>query len=695
MSDWQTYVNEISAFLENKEFGKAQLKIQEALNQIPNQINLLIVANNVYRLSGDRQKSLEYAQFLIVHHPGQLDGYVRSAEDLVILGRLDEAQVKIQEGLEKIPNQINILSVANHIYRASGNYQKALEYAQSLIAHHPESWAGYGRAVEDLMSLGRLDEAQIKIQDCLGRFPNQFGLLIIANDVYRASGNHEKSLKYAQDLIAYYPEKLQGYGRASDDLLVLRRLDEAQIAVQKGLEKFPNQSHLLIIANNVFRASGNREKSLKYAQDLIVYHPENLQGYERAADDLLVLRRFDEAQGAIQKGLEKFPNQLNLLTIANNIYRASDDLEKSLEYAQSLIAYHPQSWDGYMRAAVDLVGLKRFDEAQAKIQEGLEKFPNQANLLILEGYTSAFLCSPRNFREDLADFYQLNSKDMLAYSHDSRYFSCIQKKRSPFHQQKNFSKNLLFVCGLGRSGTTAMGDLLSISHQVEMYTELFSYFRVDGYKAEDFSQSSIQRALCNHPHQARDQIIFQERHLSAKFVGDKRPGFQYCIQSTYDNFAPGQVTTVFMARDLFSVCKSSHQRSIKPGDAWPIERGIEYVILDYNATIRQINYLYNHRQDVFESILFVLYSAVFASKDIALGIFDSLGLGLSLEESARLDEFIQESVDLVNSKSTKLIETGSAEQLLNDYVNAAIERYVDVEAHQQFCRISKMPDLLR
>jgi hypothetical protein len=150
-----------------------------------------------------------------------------------------------------------------------------------------------------------------------------------------------------------------------------------------------------------------------------------------------------------------------------------------------------------------------------------------------------------------------------------------------------------------------------------------------------------------------------------------------------------------MARDLFSVCKSSHQRSIKPGDAWPIERGIEYVILDYNATIRQINYLYNHRQDVFESILFVWYSAVFASKDIALGIFDSLGLGLSLEESARLDEFIQESVDLVNSKSTKLIEPGSAEQLLNDYVNAAIERYVDVEAHQQFCRISKMPDLLR
>jgi hypothetical protein len=126
-----------------------------------------------------------------------------------------------------------------------------------------------------------------------------------------------------------------------------------------------------------------------------------------------------------------------------------------------------------------------------------------------------------------------------------------------------------------------------------------------------------------------------------------------------------------------------------------LERGIEFAILQFNATARQINYLFNHRRDVFESIIFVWYDAVFTNKDIALGIFDWLKLELSLEESDQFDVFIQKSTDLVNSKYAKLIDPSYAEHSLDDYINSAIERYVDAEAHQQFCRITKMPDSLR
>jgi len=486
----------------------------------------------------------------------------------------------------------------------------------------------------------------------------------------------------------------RAYIDEAEALFENKEFAKAQLKIQEALEKFPNQFKLLILANNIFRESGNHKESLKYAQELIVYHPEKLQGYELAAVNLVALKRFDEAQVTIQEGLEKFPNQFKLLMLANNIFRKSGNNKKSLKYAQDLIAFHPGRWQGYAYAAMDLVALKRFDEAHAKIQEGLEKLPKQFNLLVLEGYTSAFTGSPIILREDLTDIYQLEQNQVVAYSHDIRYFHCIQKQRSPSHQEKNFNKNLLFVCGLGRSGTTAMGDMLSISHQVEMYTELYSAYRVDGYKAKDFSQASILNALNKHPLQKKDRLIYQKRHLGSKFVGDKRPGFQYCLESTYDNFTPGQVSTIFIVRDLFSVCKSSHKRSIKPGDPWPLEKGIEFVILQYNATARQVNYLYNHRRDVFESITFVWYAKVFTNKDIAHGIFNGLGIEISLEESSQLDAFMKKSADLVNSKSTKLIDPSYSEHSLDNSINTAIKRYVDVEAHQQFCRISKMPDFL-
>ena len=100
--------------------------------------------------------------------------------------------------------------------------------------------------------------------------------------------------------------------------------------------------------------------------------------------NLLATKNFPEARQEIQMGLEKLPNQINLLMIANDIYRASGDRDRSLEYAELLITHHPDKWQGYICAAQDLFALKRFEEGQKRIQAGLEKLPNQINLINLE-----------------------------------------------------------------------------------------------------------------------------------------------------------------------------------------------------------------------------------------------------------------------------------------------------------------------
>ena len=366
-----------------KRFDEAQAKVQEGLNKFPNQVFLLHVANDVYRASGNREKSLEYANSLILHHPADWNGYHRAAQDLVALKRFDEAQTKVKAGLERLPNQSNLLSIAADIYRALGNREKSLEYAESIIIHYPNDfWNGYCRAVQDLSMLKRFDEAQAKVQEGLAKLPNQINLLQIANDVYRASGNREKSLEYANSLILHHPADWNGYHRAAQDLVALKRFDEAQTKVKAGLERLPNQSNLLSIAADIYRALGNREKSLEYAESIIIHYPNDFwNGYCRAVQDLSMLKRFDEAQAKVQEGLAKLPNQINLLHIANDVYRSSGDRGKSLEYAESLILHHPGDWSGYVRAAQDLVALKRFDEAQAKVRAGLNKLPNQIDLL--------------------------------------------------------------------------------------------------------------------------------------------------------------------------------------------------------------------------------------------------------------------------------------------------------------------------
>ena len=92
-------------------------------------------------------------------------------------------------------------------------------------------------------------------------------------------------------------------------------------------------------------------KSLEYSELLITHHPDKWQGYGRAAQDLVALKRFEKAQERIQAGLEELPNQLNLLTIATDVYRASGDREKSLEYSVKVVSSIPIKVSFFINAA--------------------------------------------------------------------------------------------------------------------------------------------------------------------------------------------------------------------------------------------------------------------------------------------------------------------------------------------------------
>ena len=147
--------------------------------------------------------------------------------------------------------------IATDICRASGNCKKSLEYAELLIAHHPDNFQGYGRATQDLLKLKRLDDAMEKIQTGLERIPDHFNLLTIAIDACRRSQKIKQSLDYANTLISKNPANPIGYVRASEDLITMNCLEDAKDQIHKALEKFPDHSLLCQLRSKVLRSEQN------------------------------------------------------------------------------------------------------------------------------------------------------------------------------------------------------------------------------------------------------------------------------------------------------------------------------------------------------------------------------------------------------------------------------------------------------
>ncbi len=180
--------------------------------------------------------------------------------------------------------------------------------------------------------------------------------------------------------------------------------------------------------------------------------------------NLLNSRRISKAQARIREGLEKYPEQINLLCIAKDVFRLSVDYWKSLECAEKLIDHHPGDWNGYGRAAQDLVALMRFDQAEQKIKKGLQKLPNEIILLKAFHYILAFLGKPEtSISTNVGKEIGINLQDFIAYSQAPSFFYWLKNNAKTSHVHNELEKDVVFGAGLGRSGTAALWEMVNTS----------------------------------------------------------------------------------------------------------------------------------------------------------------------------------------------------------------------------------------
>lgn len=320
-------------------------------------------------------EALSAAKNLMDLYPEHSDGYWRSARALLSLRQPEEAIKIASDGLTKFPSDRLVAIVSIEACRAAGKYNQSVEYSKQLMASHPEVWNGYASAAQGLVALKKNDEAQAVIAVGLGQLPNHREILSVASDVYRAAEKRSQSLECARQLISIHPDDPIGYARAAQDLLVLKRHEEALQMVALGLEKFPNHRNLLATAADAYRVAGKREKALDCSRQLIDNHPGAWIGYVKAAQDLAALQRYEEAERMISLGLAKSPNHPRLMFAAANIYRLAGKREQSLSCARDLISRQPGNLEAYRIAMTNLIILGDRTGAEKLLKQALGTTP--------------------------------------------------------------------------------------------------------------------------------------------------------------------------------------------------------------------------------------------------------------------------------------------------------------------------------
>ena len=86
--------------------------------------------------------------------------YISSHYDMTVTGNLPKVIETLQESIQTYPGQLSSYININSAYQTLGQYDKALPYAQKAVELQPEDAIAAENLLVDLITLGRMDEAQ-------------------------------------------------------------------------------------------------------------------------------------------------------------------------------------------------------------------------------------------------------------------------------------------------------------------------------------------------------------------------------------------------------------------------------------------------------------------------------------------------------------------------------------------------------
>jgi hypothetical protein len=205
-------------------------------------------------------------------------------------------------------------------------------------------------------------------------------------------------------------------------------------------------------------------------------------------------------------------------------------------------------------------------------------------------------------------------------------------------------RRYLFVCGVARSGTTALTKLLNAHPKIAVGIERFKYHLGKAANRNLSAQElfTAERFFDFRPTDTNVVATRDYERLEAKFdactvVGDKIPSLYRYADSLFVNF-PGS-TIVFITRDVETVAASWQKRADNPDDGWPDHNGHEAAVDEWNRGVEIALDLASRWPGRF---LVVRYDQLFNGDP---GVLEALVSSLGLEPDRELADAYRSSLE--------------------------------------------------
>ena len=304
--------------------------------------------------------------------------------------------------------------------------------------------------------------------------------------------------------------------QAIQNLIRVKNFLSAIVNCKKLLKKYPNNSYIYNLCGLALQGEGKIPESIEFFSIAIHHEPENLAAMNNLANSFKAIHKLDKAEQLYARIIEKDTQNLKALNNYGNLKQTLNDFEGAIELYLKAIKINPEEINILFSLASSYQIIGNFEKSKAyadkvlilnskytsahKLISGFtnyKKEENKKHLNLMEilskdnsldkGQKVDLFYALGKAYEDIKDyqnsFKYLKEANFLKKKHtkyqlekDEKLFNNIIKVFNEIDfnefQKTSKEKQIIFICGMPRSGTTLVEQIIASHNEVNGAGEL-------------------------------------------------------------------------------------------------------------------------------------------------------------------------------------------------------------------------------
>ncbi len=388
--------------VEQGHFEIAELTLEQARQRFPDNPEPLIEYARIAETKRDWAVMAARYTVLRIRFPDEVLGYRGGAHALRELGRLDEADALLEAAISRFPDEPKIFIDYGRIAELRQDWPDMANRFAEVRQRFPDNVSGYTGSAQALSAIGRITDAEALLEAGQVRLPNEAALFVDHAHMAELRGDWVALESRCASLRERFPDEPWPYAGGAMALRTLGRYDEADALLTDADLRFPINSAFWVEYARSADDRGEWEEAISRCKVIREQFPDVSWGYVGGANALDHLGRRDEARLLMEAGLARVPADADPFGAYCWLAQNRQEWREAITRWEGYRRRFPDRAIGYSAESIALREQSRFEEAEAVVQEGLRRHPDDREMLL----NFAFVASARKDWEHALERWQ-------------------------------------------------------------------------------------------------------------------------------------------------------------------------------------------------------------------------------------------------------------------------------------------------